>query len=211
MEAPDDSALLAIQQVSRSFKRRGHVFSGLNLFGRPGDRIALTGPNGSGKSTLLRCIAGSVRPSHGTIDVGGHPAGSVEARDLVGVSLSQERSFFLRLSGHKNLLYFARLRRTLPATAKQHVADLLEELEIIEIARQRADRCSTGMIQQLTFARALIGEPDILLLDEPTRSLDKNAIERLWAALDRRRDALVLIATHQEDDVARCDATLDLG
>jgi ABC-type multidrug transport system ATPase subunit len=130
---------------------------------------------------------------------------------LVGVSLSQERSFFLRLSGQRNLLYFARLRRTLPATPKQHVADLLEELEIVDIAGQRADRCSTGMIQQLTFARALIGEPDILLLDEPTRSLDKNAIERLWAALDRRRDSLVLIATHQEDDVARCDATLDLG
>jgi ABC-type multidrug transport system ATPase subunit len=170
----------------------------------------LTGPNGSGKSTLLRCIAGSMKPSGGTITVCDQAAGSVAARDLVGVSLSQERSFFLRLTGEQNLTYFAKLRRDRPAGAKDHVRAIIQELELADVARQRVDRCSTGMIQQLTFARALLGDPHILLLDEPTRSLDKNAIERLWAALDRRPGCLVLIATHLEDDVARCGARIDL-
>lgn len=210
-ELRDDSPRVAANRLGRAFKRRGDVFSDLSFVAHRGDRIALTGPNGSGKSTLLRCLAGSMKPTAGTIDIFGHPAGSTQARDLVGMSLSQERSFFLRLTGEQNLVYFASLRRTLPASPKQHVSVLLEELEAWPIARQRVDRCSTGMIQQLTFARALLGDPDVLLLDEPTRSLDKDAIGRLWAALDRRRHCILIIATHRDDDVARCSRRIALG
>jgi ABC-type multidrug transport system ATPase subunit len=206
-----DSAQVAVTRLCRAFKRRGDVFSDLSFVAHRGDRIALTGPNGSGKSTLLRCLAGSMKPTDGTIDILGHPAGSAEARDLVGMSLSQERSFFLRLTGEQNLVYFASLRRSLPASPKHHVSALLEELEAWPIARQRVDRCSTGMIQQLTFARALLGDPDVLLLDEPTRSLDKDAIERLWAALDRRQHCILIIATHRDEDVGRCTRRIALG
>jgi hypothetical protein len=107
------------------------------------------------------------------------------------VSFSQERSFYLRLSGRENLLFYARLRGQTRAEATRRVDRLCEELELKTILATCADRCSTGMIQQLAFARVLTGEPQLLLLDEPTRSLDEEAFAKLWAAIDRRPDTLL--------------------
>ena len=202
--------VLVVEGLARRFGTHEVVHS-LDMTLVPGERIALRGPNGSGKTTVLRCIAGTVTPSGGRISIGGHPAGTIEARRLVGVSLSQERSFYLRLTGHDNLLFFARLRYRSTREALRRIEALEEELELAEIARERVDHCSTGMTQQLAFARALLGEPRLLLLDEPTRSLDQYAIDRFWQALDRRREGLaLLIATHRPDDVAHCAEEIEL-
>ena len=202
--------VLVVEGLRRSFGTHEVVHS-LDLTLAPGDRVALRGPNGSGKTTVLRCIAGTVTPNGGRISIGGHPVGTIEARRLVGASLSQERSFYLRLTGHDNLVFFARLRYPSTREALRHVEALEEELKLAEIARERVDHCSTGMTQQLAFARALLGEPRMLLLDEPTRSLDHSAIQRLWRALDRRRERLaLLVATHRPDDVARCAKEIEL-
>jgi ABC-type multidrug transport system ATPase subunit len=202
--------VLSVEGLARHFGAH-EVVHALDLTLTLGERVALRGPNGSGKTTVLRCIAGTVTPSGGRISIGGHRAGSLHARRLVGVSLSQERSFYLRLTGHDNLLFFARLRYPSKRAALRRVQALEDELELVEIVRERVDHCSTGMTQQLAFARALLGEPRLLLLDEPTRSLDRRAVERLWRALDRRRERIaLLIATHRPDDVARCARKIDL-
>jgi ABC-type multidrug transport system ATPase subunit len=193
-----------IAGVRRSFGGR-EILGGVSLQVAGGERVALRGANGSGKSTLLRCVLGSVVPSAGRVLVAGEPAGSPEARRLLGATLSQDRSFYLRLSGRDNLVFFARLRWPSVREARAQVDRLVEELEIADIVAKRMARCSTGMIQQVGLARALLGEPRVLLLDEPTRSLDEAAAERLWAALERRPDAAVLIATHREEDARRCD------
>jgi ABC-type multidrug transport system ATPase subunit len=209
-ELTPNHRMLTIHGLGRRFG--GHeVVHSLDVTMEPGQRVALCGPNGSGKTTVLRCIAGTLTPTGGRISVGGHPAGTIEARRLVGASFSQERSFYLRLSGHDNLVFFARLRLPGKQEAIRQVRALEKELELEEIGRERVDRCSTGMIQQLAFARALLGEPSLLLLDEPTRSLDGDAVERLWRALDRRREHVALvIATHRADDVERCESRIDL-
>ena len=201
------SAVLEIDGLQRWFGTRVVVHD-LELAAEPGERIALRGPNGSGKTTVLRCVAGTMIPSAGSVRVGGHAAHTLAARALTGVSLSQERAFYLRLSGAANLRFYARVRGLDGSAAARAVAALSEELELGEILAERLDRCSTGMLQQVSFARALIGEPNVLLLDEPTRSLDHEAIGRVWAALDRRPQATVLIATHHDDDAARCHRTL---
>jgi ABC-type multidrug transport system ATPase subunit len=201
--------LLAATGLSRDFAGR-HVVGPLDLYARPGERLALLGPNGAGKTTILRCAAGTLLPTAGEVRVAGHPAGSAEAKRLVGASLSQERSFYLRLTGRKNLVFFACLRHRSRGDAINQVRALEEELEIGEIAANRMDRCSTGMLQQLSFARALLGEPRLLVLDEPTRSLDVEAVERLWAAVDRRPETAVLIATHRQDDLDHCTSHLDV-
>jgi ABC-2 type transport system ATP-binding protein len=176
-----------------------------------GARLALRGPNGSGKTTLLRCLAGTLIPSAGEAWIGTHPAGSLAARERLGASLAVERSFYLRLTGRANLLLFARLRHRSAGAARRQVDALIEELELEEIAGRRLDACSTGMVQQVAFARALLGDPQLLLLDEPTRSLDRDAVERLWGALDRRPELAVIVASHRPDDASRCGRSLDLG
>jgi ABC-2 type transport system ATP-binding protein len=201
--------LLAVRDLTRRFGGRD-VVGPLRLQLEAGDRVALVGPNGSGKTTVLRCAAGTLIPTTGEVRVAGHVAGTPQAKHLVGASLSQERSFYLRLTGRQNLLFFAGMRHSGRAAAARQVSSIVEELEIGEITANRMDRCSTGMLQQVSFARALLGSPSLLVLDEPTRSLDVDAVERLWAAIDRRPDTAVIIATHRQDDLDRCTAQVDL-
>jgi ABC-type multidrug transport system ATPase subunit len=202
--------MLAVENLSRRFGSH-LVLTSFNFTLDAGERAALCGPNGSGKTTLLRCVAGTLTPSSGSIQVAGHTAGSIAARRLVGTSLAQERSFYLRLSGWANLVFFAQLWGHGRADAEARVSAISEELELAEILAERTDRCSTGMIQQLGFARALLGDPVLILLDEPTRSMDTAARARLWSALDRRRSCAVLLATHSPEDVERCDSTIELS
>jgi ABC-2 type transport system ATP-binding protein len=205
----DSNYTLLVSELNRRFGDR-EVVRRLNVALRPGERIALRGPNGSGKSTVLRCLSGTLSLTAGSATVGGHPVGSLASRRLIGLSLAQERSFYMRLSGRTNLTFFARARGYGKKPSERIVSELEEELELSGILAERADRCSTGMIQQLSFARALLGDPPLLLLDEPTRSLDGDALQRLWGALDRRPRVAVLIATHLDDDVTHCDAQLEL-
>jgi ABC-type multidrug transport system ATPase subunit len=202
-------APLLIEGLTRSFGGRD-VVSGFDLSLVHGERLALCGPNGSGKTTILRCVAGTVTPTSGSISVHGHEAGSREARRLLGVSLSQERSFYLRLSGEENLVFAAGIRGVDRTEANRRIAELDDELELGSILSKRVDRSSTGMVQRLAFARALIGRPRLLLLDESTKSLDHAAVGRFWRSIESRPDVAVVIATHNEDDVARCHRRLDL-
>ena len=142
--------------------------------------------------------------------MGGHRGGSRAAKRSIGVSFAQERSFYLRLTGRDNLMTFATMRQS-PSRAKADLQQILTELELHDIAARRIDRCSSGMVQQLSIARALLGRPPLLLLDEPTRSLDDAAVERLWAALDRRPRVTLIIATHRREDVERCERHLALA
>lgn len=199
--------MLEVTDLTRSFGGM-KVLEDMTFSLAGGDRTALQGPNGSGKSTLLRCIAGALSPDRGSITVAGEVAGSRKARRLIGVSLAQERAFYLRLSGRENLLTFARLRHARDRDAIQEVDEIIHELAIEQICRERADRCSSGMLQQLSFARSLLGAPRLLLLDEPTRSLDEDAREAFWRALDRRHHTTVLLSTHTEDDATRCSRRL---
>ena len=206
----DERPILNVAGLTRSFGDR-HVLRSFDLTIGAGERVAVSGPNGVGKTTLLRCVAGTLTPSEGRVQIAAYETGTLEARRLTGISFSQERSFYLRLSARENLFFFARVRGFGAAEAGRRLNSLEEELELGPILARRVDRCSTGMVQQLAFARALIGDPALLLLDEPTRSLDDEAVGRLWRALERRAHVALLIATHNHDDIRRCDRRIDLA
>lgn len=202
--------MLSVESLRKSFKGKT-VLDGIDLRVRRGDRVGLAGPNGSGKTTFLRCVAGTVTPDAGIIMVAEHRGGTVEARALIGGAMAHEKAFYQRLSGLQNLAFYASLRWTSERKARADVASVVEELGISHFVKDRVNIYSSGMCQQLGVARALIGNPAILILDEPTRSLDDEAAARLWAAVNRRPEASLLIASHRASDLERCGSRLDFA
>lgn len=139
-----------------------------------GELFGLLGANGAGKSTVLRMLAGLVLPDTGHIEIEGVDALAepLRVRRHVGLCTGDERSFYYRLTARSNLEYFGTLaglsRRELPGRIEMvaRAVDLYRDLD------RRFDQFSAGMRQRLSFARALIADPDVLLLDEPTRAVD---------------------------------------
>ena len=146
-----------------------------------GEIFGLIGRNGAGKTTLTKIVATLVQPTAGSVAVHGHDSvdDDEHVRRLIGLSTAEERSFYWRLTSEQNLMFFARLHGLPDRTAKQRIKDLFGKLELDEVARRRFGELSTGNKQRLAVARALLSDPQVLLLDEPTRSLDPLAAERM--------------------------------
>ena len=146
-----------------------------------GEIFGLIGRNGAGKTTLTKIVATLVQPTNGNVSVRGND--SVEHDELVrreiGLATAEERSFYWRLTSEQNLLFFARLHGLSDRYAKQRIKDLFAKLELDEVARRRFGELSTGNKQRLAVARAMLSSPPVLLLDEPTRSLDPLAAARM--------------------------------
>jgi ABC-2 type transport system ATP-binding protein len=139
-----------------------------------GEIFGLIGRNGAGKTTLTKIVATLVQPTTGNVSVHGHDsvADDEHVRRQVGLATAEERSFYWRLTSEQNLTFFARLHGLSDRTAKHRIDDLFARLELDEVARRRFGELSTGNKQRHAVARALLARPPVLLLDEPTRSLD---------------------------------------
>ncbi len=146
-----------------------------------GEIFGLIGRNGAGKTTLTKIVATLVQPTRGTVTVNGFDSvhDDERVRMQVGLSGAEERSFYWRLTSEQNLLFFARLYGLGDRVAKQRIAALFAQLELEEVVRKRFGELSTGNKQRLAVARALLPNPPVLLLDEPTRSLDPLAASRM--------------------------------
>lgn len=200
-------AILA-RGLARSFGDRS-ILSGIELEAAPGEAIALLGPNGSGKTTLLRILATLLLPSAGDAWIGGHSVsadpGAVR-RQIAWVPAS-EQGFLARLKGRENLRYFAALSGLADdRELARRISPWMALPPFEEALATPFNRCSTGMRQLLRMARALIARPRVLLLDEPTRSLDPETAAKARAILreacgSASRVALVL-ATHSEEEAA---------
>jgi ABC-2 type transport system ATP-binding protein len=200
--------MLELRDAGRRFGTH-RIFSGLDLDVPAGMRLLVAGGNGSGKTTLLRCLSGTLALSAGRGTVSGLRVGSLAARRLVGVCLAAEHGLYGTLSAHDNLMLVARLRLPLHRVVGA-VAQVERELDIERFAGEPVQHCSAGMRAKVTIGRALIGEPALLLLDEPSRSLDDRGRGLLWDALDRRPQVACVMASHHDDDRTRCHDVLTL-
>jgi len=146
-----------------------------------GEIFGLIGRNGAGKTTLTKIVATLVQPTTGTVTVRGSDSvlHDEQVRRQIGLATAEERSFYWRLTGEQNLMFFARLHGLSDRIAKQRIRELFAKLELEEVARRRFGEMSTGNKQRLAVARSLLPHPPVLLLDEPTRSLDPLAAERM--------------------------------
>lgn len=200
---PNESLLSSLGHADRGGKE---VLREISLEVHPGECMALLGPNGSGKSTLLRILATLLRPTSGRGSIGGHDLirEAFAVRRLVGCAFGGGRSFYLRLTGRQNLAFFAALHRLHGSAARKRIEALLSELGLREEVDRPARFYSTGMLQRLDLARALLGDPPVLLLDEPTQGLDPAAAEAFLALLKgpliAGRRKIVLLATHRLEE-----------
>jgi heme exporter protein A len=181
------------------------VLRGLNLDVPRGQFLALLGPNGSGKSTLLRLLAGLTPPNAGRVRIGGwdipHEAQAIRAH--IGL-VAHRPLLYENLTARENLLFFARLY-DLPAAEIGPRADaMLAQVGLSRRAHDLARTFSRGMQQRLSIARALLHDPDVLLLDEPYTGLDQQAATTLDTVLTQARAAgsTIVMATHQLDRAA---------
>jgi ABC-2 type transport system ATP-binding protein len=165
----------------------------------------LLGPSGSGKSTLIRAVAGVQRIAGGGVDVLGRPAGSPELRARVGY-MTQAPSVYTDLTLRENLRFFARVIGA-PASAIQEAID---RVALEEHADRVVSRMSGGQQSRTSLAAALLGSPELLVLDEPTVGLDPLLRRDLWNLFHElaHAGATLLVSSHVMDEADRCDALL---
>jgi ABC-2 type transport system ATP-binding protein len=166
--------------VSRAFGAK-LALQEIDLTVSAGQIHALLGPNGAGKTTLLRILTGLVHPNAGSVHVLGHDAvrDTNFVRRHVGLIPSGDRSFYLRLSGLENLLFFARMHSMRKREAIARALDVLEDVGLSEAAKVPVGNYSHGMHKRLSVARALLTEPALMLVDEATHDLDPEGARRV--------------------------------
>ncbi|MGH9517699.1 MAG: ABC transporter ATP-binding protein [Terriglobales bacterium] len=213
--------IIAFESVHKVFRQRGffffrkqgtetHAVKGISLTVSAGEVLGLLGPNGSGKSTTLKLISTMLLPDRGEVLVHGFETRrqGQEVRGIVGFAVASERSFFPRLTVRENLEFFAALENVRRRDVSDRVESALTCVSLNDVAGKQVMKLSSGMYQRLGIARAMIKRPEILLLDEPTRSLDAGAADELWSLIHNLSIAgtTVLLATHNfEEATAVCD------
>ena len=170
-----------------------------------GSVTGLLGPSGSGKSTLMRAIVGVQRVAAGRVCVCGLPAGSVAARGRVGY-VTQAPSIYGDLTVQENVAYFASILGAAPGQTN----DVIGAVSLVDDAHHRVDRLSGGQRARVSLATALLGSPDVLVLDEPTVGLDPVLRQELWALFHQLADrgTTLLVSSHVMDEADRCDRLL---
>lgn len=190
---------LVIDRVSKQYKNHIAV-----------DRISaklqkgvygLLGENGAGKTTLMRMICGILKPTSGTISFDGMDVGEEGYRSVLGY-LPQDFGYYPEFTGQDFLLYMAALKGMTKPQAKKKAAELLQLVSLQDVAKKKTKTYSGGMKQRLGIAQALLGQPKLLVLDEPTAGLDPKERVRFRNLIeDLGKESIVLLSTHIVSDI----------
>ncbi|HEV3033080.1 MAG TPA: ABC transporter ATP-binding protein [Polyangia bacterium] len=183
----------------------------------PGEVFGLLGPNGAGKTTAFRLLSGLLPPDAGTFALDGRAVSPAQPgyRARLGV-VFQEPSLDLKLTGRENLRLGAALYGLSSGLAAPRIEEALRLMELGARADEATAKYSGGMRRRIEIARVLLHDPDVLLLDEPGRGVDPDALRRIWDELAARkasRGTSLVVTTHQPEEAERCDriALLDGG
>ncbi|MCM8771109.1 MAG: ABC transporter ATP-binding protein [Candidatus Omnitrophica bacterium] len=176
--------------------------------------LAILGPNGAGKTTLLKIISTLILPDSGAVEINGYLVGKDDGKikSIIGLASAEERTFYSRLSGNQNLEFFAALYGLNKKEIQMRLGQLFK-LFAIDYGDRRFDSYSTGMKRKFCLIRALLHNPEILLLDEPTKSLDYNSACELREYIGRLNNEgkTVIFTTHNIEEAENlCDLFLIL-
>lgn len=183
--------------------------NGLNLEIRKGEMFGFLGPNGAGKTTTISMLCGLVKPTAGSARIAGFDIGKEpqKVKELIGVC-PQEAAVFKFLTGVENLELFGTLHGVDPQVLKARTADLIGQADFEKAAKRKAKGYSGGMMRQLNLLIALISDPEIVFLDEPTVGMDARARRRTWeyiASLKEQKKTVILTTHYIEEAQALSD------
>jgi ABC-2 type transport system ATP-binding protein len=211
-----DAGFLRLEGLTRRFGERVAV-DGLSVDIARGEVFGFLGPNGAGKSTTFHLLTGLLAPDAGRLLLDGREAPPTDGRvrRRLGV-VFQEPSLDDKLTALENLRLGAALYGLSGRRAEARIAELLGLVELGDRAREPVERFSGGMKRRLEIARVLLHEPEILVMDEPSRGIDAPTQRRIWTQLlelRRTRHTTILLTTHQPEEAEYCDrlAVLDHG
>lgn len=195
--------MLDLEQVNKVYRGNVHALQDISLTIEPG-LFGLLGPNGAGKSTLMRTLATLQLPDTGAIRFNGldlikHPR---EARRFIGY-LPQDMGVYPRVTGREMLEYLAGLKGIAASVRRKTVNEQLDRVNLGDVAGRRLDTYSGGMRQRFGIAAALLGEPKLVIVDEPTAGLDPLERRRFqWMLAEAAQDCVVILSSHIVEDIA---------
>jgi ABC-2 type transport system ATP-binding protein len=203
---------IEVQGLTRNYDGLRAV-DGISFSVEPGEVFGFLGPNGAGKTTTIRMLTGQLRPTSGTAKVAGFDVVTErqQLKPRIGVVFDSQ-NVYERMSARENLVYSARLYRV----KNSRVDEVLAQVGLTERARDKVQKYSSGMKQRLLIARALLHEPEVLFLDEPTRGLDPHIARDIRGIVANlaRGGMTVFLTTHymeEADQLSQRVAFLDQG
>ena len=182
---------------------------GLTLEIGKGELFGLLGPNGSGKTTTINCLCGLVKPNAGSMRVGGYDVATEiqKVRAILGVS-PQETAVYAHLTGRENIEFFGELYSTPKELLKKSTESLVQKLGLAQDADRRLGRYSGGMRRRVSIAMALVQDPQVVFLDEPTVTMDPQSRRAMWDIIRELKaggKTIVLTTHYMEEAEALCD------
>ncbi|MEC4982741.1 MAG: ABC transporter ATP-binding protein [Oscillatoria sp. PMC 1068.18] len=196
---------LEVNSISKSYRQGGKLVNavqGVSLSLKAGEVLAFLGGNGAGKTTTIKIIAGLIEPDAGWVNIAGdNPHRNPKALRRLGAVLEGNRNLYWRLTPQENLEYFGILKGLNRIVARRRAKNLLDRFELMDKRQMTVQTLSRGMQQKLAIATALIHNPSLLLLDEPTLGLDVEATQKVKILVREiaRNGCAVLLTTHQLD------------
>lgn len=199
------SASIVLKDVSKSFGKK-EVLHHVNLSVEPGQIYGLIGPSGSGKTTLVKIIVGMDRPSTGDVQVLNTTVPNLQLLQKIGY-MAQADALYTDLTGEENLALFASLFKLKKAVQKERIVYAANLVNLTADLKKKVQDYSGGMKRRLSLAVALIQDPQVLVLDEPTVGIDPELRLSIWAEINRLKQEgkTILVTTHVMDEAEKCD------
>lgn len=197
---------ITIENISKGYKQKKVIYP-LNLNVTEGKIFGLLGPSGCGKTTLIKMIVGMIKPDTGKITVLGYQVPHLELLSKIGY-MAQSDALYTDLTGLENLQFFAKLYRLSKEEQKNRIQYASEVVQLTGDLSVRVANYSGGMMRRLSLAIALIQNPTVLILDEPTVGIDPVLKRSIWQELERLKNEeqkTILITTHVMDEAESCD------
>lgn len=198
-------AIIHVKNVSHSFGKE-KVLDNVNLLIQEGEIFGLLGPSGAGKTTLVKLIVGILEATQGEIVISGKAVASLELLTDIGY-MAQADALYSELSAKENLQFFAQIYRLKKQMQRERIDNVLKVVGLSDHANKTINQFSGGMKRRLSLSIALLHQPKLLILDEPTVGIDPVLRQSIWSELRKLKEdgMTIIVTTHVMDEAEKCD------